>query len=237
MTIARSATVGAPFVKFVELGSTLVGAFASDSAKCRRQVMNYETKKPEFKDDGVTPLLEEVMHFIAMPGTTAGVGDREALEPIEPGTHVRYAVSKWKWGQVIDARKGLPAVPESAPGAKDSVGAGKEGTDIYTITLVGWSAETKNPDAAKKAGFTVVEGRIVLRSHEDKDKYVLAKSRQNENSNTAGDFEITIRRAGPQDKQFEQLADELYLTKPWESQAAVAAADERGSYDDTEEPF
>jgi hypothetical protein len=229
MAIARSAATGAPFAKHIELGQTLIGAFASDSGKCRRQQRNFETQALKWKEDGTTPLLEEVMHFIAMPGTTAGIGDREALEPIEPGTHVRWAVSGHKWGQVIDARKALPA--------HNGVGAGREGTDIYTITLAGWSAETKNPQAAISAGFTVIEGRIVLRSQDDKDRYVLAQSRSGGNTNPAVDYEITIRRPGPDDKQWEQLADELYLTKPWEAQAAAAAADERGSYDDTEAPF
>jgi hypothetical protein len=224
------AGTGAPFVKFTGLGTSLVGALASSPAKSRRQRIKFGTTTLMWKDDGTTPLLEEVMHFVAMPGTTAGVGDREALEQIEPGAHVRFAVSGYKWGQVIDARKALPATPTFREGEPCS-------GDVYTITLVGWSAETKNPDAAKKAGFTVVDGRIVLRSEEDKDKYVLAKSRQNENSNTAGDYEITIRRPGPDDKRWEQLADELYLTKPWEAQAPAAPADERGSYDDTEAPF
>jgi hypothetical protein len=228
------AGTGAPFVKFTGLGATFVGAFASAPFKCRRQQIKFGTTTLLWKDDGTTPLLEEVMHFVAMPGTTAGIGDRADLQVIEPGAHVRFAVGGYKWGQVIDARKALPATTSFREGEPCS-------GDVYTITLVGWSAETKNPDAAKKAGFTVVDGRIVLRSEEDKDKYVLAKSRQNENSNTAGDFEITIRRPGPDDKRWEQLADELYLTKPWEASIpadpGVNPYADHGANDDDQAPF
>ena len=224
------AGTGAPFIKFTEHGMTFVGAFASDPGKSRRQKLNFDTKKPEWKDDGA-PLLEEVMHFVAMPDTTAGTGDRDALTQIEPGQHVRFSVSGHKWGQVIDARKALPAANGFAAGQTCS-------GDVYTITLAGWSAETKNPQAAEKAGFTVVDGRIVLRSQDDKDRYVLAQSRSGGNTNPAVDYEITIRRPAPGDKRWEQLADELYLTKPWEVAApAVAQADDVGYDGDKEAPF
>lgn len=216
MAIATDTTVsGAPFAKFAEIGQTLIGAFASDPSKSRRQMLNYETKKPILKDDG-SPRLEEVMHFVAMPGTTAGTGDLEALTEIEPGTHVRYSVSGWKWGQVIQARKALPAANGFAAGQPCS-------GDVYTITLVGFSAETKNPAAAEAAGFTVVDGRIVLRTQDEKDRYVLAQSKKGGNTNPAKDFEITIRRPTSDEKRWEQAADELYLTKPWEVAAAPAS--------------
>jgi len=222
---------GAPFAKFVDLGTTLVGAFASHPTKSRRQKIKYGTTTLLWKDD-TTPLLEEVMHFIAMPGTTAGIGDREALEPIEPGTHVRFAVSGFKWGQVIDARKGLPAANGFGEGVPCS-------GDVYEITMTGWSAETQNPQAAEKAGFTVEvaagKPRIVLRSQDDKDKYVLAQSRSGGNTNPGGDFLIAIRRPTSDEKRWEQLADELYLTKPWEAAQPVAVA--ANGHGDDEAPF
>ncbi len=219
---------GAPFVKF-QHGMTLVGAFASDPGKCRRQKLNFETKKPEWKDDGA-PLLEEVMHFVAMPGTTAGIGDRSALQPIEAGMHVRFGVDGHKWGQVIDARKALPAANGFAAGQTCS-------GDVYTIAQVGWSAKTENPGAAEKAGFTVVDGRIVLRSQEDKDRYVLAQSRSGGNTNPAVDYEITIRRPESADKRWEQEADALYLTKPWESSAQTAPTNDAIPDDEGLAPF
>lgn len=209
---------GAPFAKFAEIGQQLVGAFASDPGKSRRQMRNFESKAPLFRDDG-KPRLEEIMHFVAMPGTTAGTGELEALHPIEPGAHVRFSVSGWKWGQVIEARKQLPAY--------NGVEAGKPASgDVYTITLVGFSAETKNPAAAEAAGFTVVDGRIILRTQDEKDRYVLAQSKKGGNTNPAKDFEITIRRPRPDEKPWEQAADELYLTKPWEHVPATDAGDD-----------
>lgn len=226
---ADTGGAGSPFAKFNELGDTLVGAFGSNPSECRRQVRDYDSGEPAVKADG-KPLWEEVMYFVAMPGTTAKLGNADnGFEAIEEGAEVRYSVRGFKWGQVIDARKNLP------PYAGFKAGTPCSG-DVYTITLVGWSAETKNAAAAEKAGFTVADGRIVLRSQEDKDKYVLAQSRQGANSNPAKDYTVTIRRPTPDEKRWEQAADELFDRKPWTKQPAMAgggAADD----DDPGEPF
>lgn len=223
------AGTGAPFAKFRDVGDVLVGAFASDPSKSRRQMRNFDTQAPEVKPDG-SPRLEEVLHVVAMPGTTAVTGDLDAPNPIEPGAHVRFAVSGYKWGQLIDARKSLPA--------HAGFGAGQACSgDVLTIRLVGWSAETKNAAAATAAGFTVVDDRIVLRSQEDKDRYVLAQSRSGGNTNPAKDYEITLRRPTGDEKRWEQAADELYLTKPWESAAAAPEPAMAGAPDIPNEPF
>jgi hypothetical protein len=220
---------GAPFAKFVNIGETLIGAFASDPSKSRRQVRNWETQAPEWKPDG-KPLLEEVLHVVAMPGTTAVIGDLTAPNAIEEGAHVRFAVSGFKWGQLIDARKQLPAHAGFAAGTPCS-------GDVLTITLVGWSAETKNAAAATAAGFTVVDDRIILRSQDDKDRYVLAQSRNGGNTNPAKDYEITLRRPTADEKRWEQAADELYLTKPWEAVTAAQEPAMAGAGYIEEEPF
>lgn len=218
---------GTPFAKFQNLGDKLIGAFGSNPKECTRQRRNFDTGEPAVKSDG-KPALEEVMHFVAMPGTTANIGDAEkGFEPITPGDHVRFSVYGWKWGQVIDARKALPAHAGFKAGQVCS-------GDVYEITLTGWSAETKNVDAAAKAGFNVVDGRIVLTSQDDKDRYVLAQSRSGGNTNPAKDYTVTIRRPSPTDKAWEQQADEMYLAKPWlKTPAAVGA----GAVPDDEEPF
>ena len=159
------------------------------------------------------------MYFVAMPGTTAKTGTPESgFNAINEGDEVRFSVKGYKWGQVIDARKALP------PYAGFKAGQACSG-DVYTIALTGWSAETKNAAAAQSAGFTVVEGRIVLRSQEEKDKYVLAQSRNGGNTNPAKDYSVTIRRPNPDEKRWEQAADDLFDRKPWTRQpVAVGAA-------------
>jgi hypothetical protein len=218
---------GSPFAKFNTVGDTLVGAFASNPRECKRQARDFDSGEPKVKADG-KPQWEEVLYFIAMPGTSAQTGNAdEGYEVIEPLSEVRWAVQGFKWGQVIDARKGL------SPANGFKAGQPCSG-DVYTITLVGWSAETKNPAGAEKAGFTVVDGRIVLRSQEEKDAYVLSQSRSGGNTNPAKDYTIEVRRPLPTEKAFEQAADELYLAKPWTKVAAGAPSD--ASADD-DEPF
>lgn len=214
---------GAPFAKFVALGDTLVGAFAGGKT---RQQKDFKKDELKWKDDRKTkPLLEEVMHFVAMPGTTARAGTAEAPTDIEPGTHVRYAVSGFKWGQVIDQRKALPA--------RAGFGAGESCSgDVYTITLVGWSAETDNPAGAAAAGFTVADGRIVLRTNEEHERWVLARVKAGQNTNAAKDFEVSVRRPSDAEKRWEQAADELFDSKPWEARNGAPAPDE-----DEIEPF
>lgn len=223
----QGTAAGAPFAKFANQGDRFIGSFAGGKS---RQQQDYESKEYKTKPDG-KPLLEEVMHFIAMPGSTAGTGKLdEGLAVVADGAHVRFAVSGYKWKQVIDARKALPAYAGFTAGTSCS-------GDIYEITLAGWSAETKNPQAAVNAGFTVVDGRVILRTQEDKDKYVLAQSRSGGNTNPARDYDISIRRPRADEKRWEQEADALFAQKPWERQPEpVMAGAQSTSYGDTE-PF
>ena len=235
--MARAADTGGgglPFVKFNEAGHTLVGAFASAPRECKRQRYKYDaatgTRSSELltKPDG-KPAFEEVMYFVAMPGTTAVLGNNEnGFEAIEEFAHVRYSVSGFRWGQVIDARRSLEAFAGFKAGQPCS-------GDIYTITLIGWSAETKNPAAAAKAGFNVHEGRILLRTQEEKDAYVLKQSRDGGNTNPAKDFTVTIERPGDDDKAYEQAADALFDSKPWVNTGAHV--DTPDDEPDPDEPF
>lgn len=222
--MAQAADTGggtSSFAKFTRIDDTLVGAFGSSPRECQRQARNFDTGNPMVKDTG-KPLLEEIMWFVACPGTTVRKGNPDAgYETIEPLDAVRFSVQGYKWGQVIDARKQLPAANGFKAGQACS-------GDIYTIKLVGWSAETKNPAAATKAGFTVVDGRIVLRSQEDKDRFVLHQSNNGGNTNPAKDFEVTIRRPEPADKAYEQAADEMFLAKPWENVPVMVGASSVG---------
>ena len=225
---AETGGEGSSFAKFTDLGDTLVGAFGSAPRECKRQARNFETGDPATKPDG-TPRWEEVMYFVAMPGTTAKTGNVDSgFEPIEEGDEVRFSVSGFKWGQVIDERKNLPAYAGFKAGQACS-------GDVYTITLSGWSAEAKNVAAAEKAGFTVVEGRIILRSQDEKDSYVLAQSRSGGNTNPAKDYTITIRRPTANEKRWEQAADELFDRKPWAKAAATVGA--ASDSDDDFAPF
>lgn len=219
---------GTPFAKLKNLGDTIEGALASKPRECIREAREFG--KEEVKQRNGKPVKEEILWLVAMPGTTAVTGKDDDLSPIEPLDVVRYALSGYKWGQVIDARKALPA----ANGFK----AGESASgDVYTIRLVGWSAETENPAAAEKAGFTVVDGRIVLRSQEDKDQYVLAQSRRGGNTNPAVDLEIAIRRPLPADKAYEQRADEVFLDAPWKKVAVGVGGGASAEVGGDDEPF
>lgn len=228
----------APFAKFVKLGDTLVGAWGGAA---RRQSFDYDTRKPAFKrDDPTKPLLEEVNWFVAMDGTTAAVGSDGDYETIAPGSVVRFSFQGFKWNQAINARKELAAMPSF------KIAKGREAYgDVYTIALAGWSAETKNPEAARKAGFTVVEQRIVLRSQDEKDQYVLAQSRTGGNTNPAKDLTVAVRRIElPNEQKWDDLADELANTEPWKMQSAPSddgaphqAEGGTPSFDPSEEPF
>lgn len=228
MAIATSTSASTPFAKLTELGDTLIGALASDPPKCVREAREFGKETAKLRTDGRVA-KEEILWLVAMPETTATVGKDDDRTPVQPLDTVRYAVSGYKWGQIIEARKNLPAANGFRAGQSAS-------GDVYTIRLVGWSAETDNPAAATKAGFTVVDKRIVLRSQEDKDRYVLAQSRNGGNTNPAKDFEITIRRPGPADKAYEQAADEVFLAKPWERSgtADTPTAEQAAGW---EEPF
>lgn len=229
---------GAPFAKLVELGDTLIGACGSDPKHSKRQARDFDSGEPAVKADG-KPRLEEILHLIAMPGTTARTGDPDnGYETVGEGDHVRFALSGFKWGQVIDARKELPAFAGFRVGQTCS-------SDVYTIRLVGWSAKTENPAGATAAGFTVADGRIVMRTNEDHERWVINQLKKGANTNAGKDLEITVRRIDQNaEKRWEQAADELFLTKPWEASAAPVAPAENGNggrggdptYGD-EEPF
>lgn len=226
MALATTTTSASPFAKLVEIGDTVIGALASDPGKSKRQQIGFTSRKPEFKDDG-KPRMEEILHLVAMPGTTGKTGTAETgYQQIQPGDHVRYAISGFKWKQVIDARKALPAY--------GPVKAGQPGSgDVYTIRLIGWSVATDNPQAAIQAGFNVVDGRIIMRTNEEREQYVLAKMRQGGGNVTTGsDIEITCRRPNQTETSWEAQADALYLTKPW-----VGDANQAEPYDDEPGPF
>jgi hypothetical protein len=206
---------GAPFAKFVNLGDTLVGAWGG---AMQRQAYDYETRKPAYRrDDPTKPLREEINWFVAMDGTTATTGSDGDFAQITAGSVVRFSFQGYKWNQVINARKELPAMPEF------NIAKGREAYgDVYTITLSGWSAETKNPDAARRAGFAVAENRIILTSQEQKDQYVLAQSRTGGNTNPAKDLTIMVRRIDlPNEAKWDELADTLASTEPWKIQASA----------------
>lgn len=221
---------GFPYAKLVNLGDALVGAFGSSPRECQRQATKYKTGEPLFKENG-KPLLEEVMYFIALPSTTAKKGNAEAgYEPIEAMDTMLFSVQGFKWGQVIEARKALP------PYAGFKAGQPCSG-DIYTISLAGWSAETPNPLAATNAGFVVVESRIVLKTQDEKDKYVLHQSNKGGNTTPARDLAISIRRPTLEEKAYEQAADELFLAKPWNRVLASVGSGASADAEDDEEPF
>jgi hypothetical protein len=217
MPHAATSTAAAPFAKLVELGDTLIGAWGG---AVRRQARDYESGALLFKrDDPTKQQLEEQNWLIVMPGSTAKLGTAEdGFTVIEPGAEVRWSFSGFKWKQVIDARKELPAV------AEHKLRAGQEASsDVYTITLVGWSKATEKPEAARKAGFTVEDGRIILRSDEDADKCVAALRKAGGNTNLAKDYEVTVRRADPATEGvWMEAADLLWERKPWENTAAPA---------------
>lgn len=215
---------GLPFVKFAKIGDRFVGAFASDVAESRRQQRKFKTGELLWKDapgpDGKpVPLMEEVMYFVAMPGTVAYTGNKEEenLVLIEPSAHVRFAISGFKWGQVIDARKQLEPYA-GFPAGKPCSG------DIYEIELVARSKATDNPAAAIKAGFEVLDGkRIVMRSDEKFEEWAMMRVRAGQDTNAANDYRITIRRPRPDEKRWEQEADALFDSKPWKAQAMATA--------------
>lgn len=221
----QESAVGAPFAKLVNLGDSLVGAWGG---ALRKQQRDYDTGDPKWKDtlddNGQrVAMLEEVNWFVAMPGTSASTGNADdGYEQIEPGDIVRFSFSGFKWHNVIEARKALPAVPEQGIKKK-----GKEASsDVYTITLSGWSKETKNAEGARKAGFTVVEGRIIVTTDEEADKLISHLRKQGGNINLAKDLTIEVRRNDFADEQeWADAADDLWDSEPWKQRAA----DDNGS--------
>lgn len=226
-------TVGAPFAKLVNLGDQLVGCWGGAS---RKQQRDYESGDPKWKDkpdpNGErVPALEEVNWFVALPGTTAHTGNADdGFDDIAELDVVRFSFSGFKWHSVIEARKQLPAMEQF------KIKKGKEATtDIYTIRLAGWSKQTKNADAARKAGFTVVEDRIIITSDEDADKLVASLRRQGGNTTLAKDLEVTVRRFDPATEQrFVDAADDVWDSEPWKQRSDTQADNDRadGPHDD-----
>lgn len=212
MAIATTTSSGAPFAKFTSIGDTLVAAFASDPNATKRQQTGFVQgggAGPLLWKDGPEPrkpLLEEVMWLIAMPGTTCTIGSDGAAP--EAGATVRYSVAGWKWKQAIDARRALPACGPIRAGQAAS-------GDIYTITLIGWSVACDDAVAARRDGHTIEDGRIILRTEDDRNRWVLGQAKTGRNTNAAKDYTLTIRRPRPDEKQWEDLADALYMTRPW----------------------
>lgn len=202
---------GLPFAKFMKPGDTLIGSFGGG---VRRQMRKYQSDELLTKDNG-KPRMEEVMYLVAMPGTTAVTGDIENdPTPIAPGDNVRYAVSGFKWGQVIDARKALPAYA--------GVGVGAEASgDVVTITMTGWSAATENPAGATAAGLRVVDGRIVMTTDEEHERWALAQLRAGKPANAAKEYAVQVRRPRPDEASWEAQGDALYSSKPWERKEAA----------------
>lgn len=227
MAIAEPTTSASPFAKFATHGQRIIGAYGGRQT---RQQQNFDTKQPMFKADGRTPLMEEVIWLVVMPGTTAVTGNLDAPTALNPGDEIRFAVSGFKWGQLIDQCKNLPAAGAIKAGQRAS-------GDVVEITLAGWSAETKNPTAAQAAGFTVVDGRIVMRTQEEKDRYVLAQSKNGGNTNPAKDYTISVRRPTPADAEWEAKADALFSAKPWEGHAAAPASGQTADTAEDYEPF
>jgi hypothetical protein len=234
-------TTGAPFAKLVNLGDTLIGAWGGAQ---RKQQRDYESGDPKWKDQPGpdlerVPLLEEVNWFVAMPGTTAKTGTADdGYGDVAEGDVVRFSFAGFKWHNVIEARKGLPAL------GNYGVRKGREASsDVYTITLAGWSKETKNPEGAVKAGFTVEAGRIVLRTEEEADRAISMLRKQGGNINLAKDIDITVRRADmDSEKQWADMADELWDSAPWKAEPVSGpdtehAAAGSSAYDDDEAPF
>lgn len=217
---------GVPFAKFLSPGDTLVAAFGGGD---RRQMRKFGSTELLTKDDGKTARMEEVLYLVAMPGTTAVTGDVDKGDTavITESTIVRFAVSGFRWGQVIDQRKSLPEHSGFKAGTSCS-------GDIYTITMTGWSAATENPQAAINAGLQVVEKRIVMPTDAEHEKWALAQLRNGKPANAAKDYSITIRRPSAAEKRWEQEGDALFDAKPWTKQPEMAGG---GGSTPDEEPF
>jgi hypothetical protein len=236
---------GAPVVKFTKIGDTFIGAYVGEGKPQQRR-----TYKPDgslgdlmFKPDG-KPALQAIKHFVAMPDTTAVTGNLVKGEtyPIAAGDHVRVIVNGWKWGQHIEAAKSLPAFGKTKAGVMLS-------TDVYTVTAVGYSATAgDNAAALKKEGLKVIDGRVIMTTEEDHEKWVLFQVRNHANSNAAMDFVVIARRYDPAtESEWGDAADALWLEAPWEQEKRddddVPAGGGGGgggtSYGplDTEEPF
>jgi hypothetical protein len=209
---------GIPFAKFLKPGDTLIGSFGGS---VRRQQRKFRTQDLATKPDG-SPKLEEILHLVAMPGTTAVTGDleKEQLDPIKPGDTVRYSVSGFHWKQLIDARRQLPAYA--------NVKAGSEASgDVVTITMTGWSVATENAQVAVNAGFKVVDGRIFFPTFEEKKRWSDPREARGLPTIVAKEYTIEVRRPRPDEATWEAQGDALFTAKPWivKEPTAVGASD------------
>ena len=117
-----------------------------------------EFGKDEVKLRNGKPVKEEILWLVAMPGTTAVTGKDDDHSPIEPLDVVRFAVSGYRWGQVIDARKALPRRTGSRPANRPratSTGSGSSAGPPRPRTRRGREGglhRRRRPDRAPLAG-------------------------------------------------------------------------------------
>lgn len=210
--VPNATVAGDPFAKLVSIGDRLVGAY---SGSMTRQQRKYGDPKVLLTKDNGAPRLEEVMWLVAMPGTTAVTGNLEKGDtaPVKPGDHVRYVVSGFRWGQVIEARKALPAFDDFRAGELAS-------SDVYTFTVTGFSTRTDNADAARRAGYTVENGRIIMRSQDQYEAWAMQRIKHNQPANAARELDVTVRRIDrATEADWERAADELFAAQPWKRAA------------------
>jgi len=214
---------GVPFIKLAKIGDKFTAAFGSDARACQRQKRKYDPENPGngallWKDQldangNKKPLLEEIAWFVLVSADGAYIGSDDETTTPEPGEHVRFSFSGYTWGKVIEARKALP-----------EYGGFKAGTpcsgDIYTVEMTARSKATDNPQAATKAGFTVVEGRIILATQDEFERWAMLRLKANQDTNAAKDYTITVRRPTAAEKRWEQEADALFDSKPWTKEPA-----------------
>lgn len=229
---------GVPFIKLANIGDKFTGASGHDVRACQRQQRKFKTGELLWKDDvdkdgNRKKLLEEVAYFVLVSTDGGYIGNREegTTSTPEPGDHVRFSFKGFTWGKVIDARKALPAY-SGFPAGQPCSG------DIYTVELVSRSKATDNPAAATRAGFTVVENRIVLATQEEFERWAVTRIKSGQDTNAAADLAITVRRPAPNEKRWEQAADALFDSKPWAKEPATVGGGGGGSEDlGDDEPF
>lgn len=124
-----------PSLKFGAVGSHAVIRLAHRTTK---PMTDPVTKKPKFKDDGVTPRQELVVTGIYISGTgqrSEGQGDNEVLVDFEPGDLVRVFIAGHRWGSLIEAENKF---------GKLNVG------DVMKITFKGTEKSSMKGGADKK---------------------------------------------------------------------------------------
>lgn len=223
----------APFVKFRQIGDTLIGAFGGSVQRQQRKWSpdgpgELLWKRKENPSDPDKPLLEEIFYFVAVAGgCTVVLGNEDdGFRRIEDREVVRFSVSGFKWNQAINAAKTLPAF-RTKPDGSPQFAAGKRVTgDMWKITLVGYSADVPGQAAEqvyRAAGLTIVEGRVVMRTEQERTVWANIQIERRQNTNAAKDFEMVCRRVADQERAYEDAADEVYNARPWEKQEEVVA--------------